>query len=259
MAFKLGNRLIERVQFGYAEGISDGVLRYVLNQLKDSAINITAEANEHKDAEGNLVKKSYKNKAGTYEAKNAWVNTNIVAATSGAEVQYGSSANKITAPKIVVVPAGTKTLSVAGAVEGSIKVAAYDENNGSGETFKKGTAASATEFSIATNTLTLPTVTNTQFIVKYDRTMDTGAVIANEVDKFPKSVKLTLKALYYDVCDKDTLKGCYIVLPSFQISPEISLPLNAETEMDFKGDLEVDYCGTKKVLYYFYDVADDED
>ena len=35
MAFKLGNRLIERVQFGYAEGISDGALRYVLNQLKD--------------------------------------------------------------------------------------------------------------------------------------------------------------------------------------------------------------------------------
>lgn len=41
MAFKLlGNRLIERVQFGYAEGISDGVLRYVVNQLEDSTINI---------------------------------------------------------------------------------------------------------------------------------------------------------------------------------------------------------------------------
>lgn len=259
MAFKLGNRLIDRVQFGYVEAKSSGELLYLLNQLKDTAINITAEAKEYKDAEGNIVKKAYKNKAGTLEAKHAWVNTNIVNAASGDTVTYGASGAPITAPKIIVVPAGTKTIDIPDAVEGTVKVSEYDDQGGRGTNFKKGTSASATEFAVSSNKLTLPTVTDTQFIVKYDRTKTDGAVIINRADKFPKSTKVYLKALYYETCDKDVLKGCYIVIPSFMLSPETSLPLNEEAEMDYKGDIEVDYCGGNKVMYYFYDVADEED
>lgn len=256
MAFKLGDRMIEKVLLGYAESTDGADFLYTLTQLGDMTINITAEANEHKDIDGNLVKKSYKNKAGTLEAKNAFVNTNIVAAASGGDVVYGEIA-PITAPKIVVVPAGTASIKIDGAVEGTIKVTGEEDN----KVFASGTNASATEYKYdkATNTLTLPTVDKTAFIVKFDRTVNTGALITNESGKFPGSCKLTLKVAYWDKCDKKTLKGCYLVLPSFQVSPEISIPLNAETQMDYKGDLETDYCGGKKTLYQFFDIEDDED
>lgn len=261
MAFKLGNRMIEKVLFGYAETLDteNSKLLYTLDQLTDTNINITAEANEHKDADGNLVKKSYKNKAGTLEAKNAFVNTNIIAAAAGDDVTYGET-SAFTAPKIVIVPAGTKEYVYKGkdtVVEGSVRVSGVD----SGVQYTVSESATADKFAVdkTNGKITLPTATDTGFVIRYDRTVETGALIVNSSDKFPKSCRLILKVAYWDTCDKDTLKGCYVVLPSFQVSPEISIPLNAETQMDYKGDLETDYCGGEKVLYKFFDVADDEE
>ena len=256
MAFMLGNRMIEKVLAGYAEDSKGGLL-YLLDNLVDTVINITAEANEHKDADGNLVKKSYKNKSGTLEAKNAWVNTNIVAATAGGTTTFASDSATITAPKIVILSAGTTELALEdGADAETIYVSSLD----TGKAFTKGTGGSLTKGQYAVDGKKITFAADEgQMVVKYDRTVKEGALIVNSADKFPTSCKLTLKVAYWDTCDKNTLKGCYVVIPSFQVSPEISLPLNAETQMDYKGDLETDYCGGEKVLYKFFDVADDED
>lgn len=259
MAFMLGNRMIEKVLAGYAED-SDNKFLYLLDNLADTVINITAEANEHKDADGNLVKKSYKNKSGTLEAKNAWVNTNIVAATAGGATTFASTTAKIKAPKIVILPANTTELDlVAGADPETIHVSSL----GTGVALTKHTGSEtqkAGEFAVDTEANKIKFLEGEgQLVVKYDRSVEEGALIVNKSDKFPTSCKLTLKVAYWDTCDKDTLKGCYVVIPSFQVSPEISLPLNAETQMDYKGDLETDYCGGEKVLYKFFDVADNEE
>lgn len=263
MAFKLGNRMIEKVLYGYAEN-SKSELLYTLDQLTDTVINITAEANEHKDADGNLVKKSYKNKAGTLEAKNAFVNTNIVAATSGADVKYGEK-EAITAPKIIITNSGiTKFKYEDDIVDGTIHITIEK----TGEALTKDTTAeppaTAATGTFVVNktksTILLPDLGEeaSAFVIRYDRKVKTGALIVNSADKFPTSCRLILKVAYWDTCEKETLKGCYVVIPSFQVSPEISLPLNSETQMDYKGDLETDYCGAEKVLYKFYDIADDE-
>ena len=63
MAFKLGDIVIDRIQMAMAEDFSGNPL-YVLTQLADATIDITAEAKEAKDKDGTLIKKFWQGKAG---------------------------------------------------------------------------------------------------------------------------------------------------------------------------------------------------
>lgn len=50
----------------------------------------------------------------------------------------------------------------------------------------------------------------------------------------------------------------YIVLPSFQPSPETTIALGGDdTSIDFTGDLQVDYCSVDKTLYQVYYATED--
>jgi hypothetical protein len=130
-----------------------------------------------------------------------------------------------------------------------------------GTSYTLATSASDTEFALnKAGVLTLPTDESVvQYVVKYDRNVSDGVAIKNRADKFPGTVKLTLKALCVDPCSADTLRACYIVLPSFQVSPETSIALQTDTQLEYKGDLQVDYCSTDKTLYEIYIASDDEE
>ena len=56
--------------------------------------------------------------------------------------------------------------------------------------------------------MTAPTDTNEeQYVVKFDRNVTEGVYILNSADKFPKTVKLTMKGLCVDPCEADTLRA----------------------------------------------------
>lgn len=265
MAFKLGDLIIDRIQMGYAEKF-DGTPLYVLSQLSDASIEISAESKDTTDKDGVLIKRFWRAKTGTFTATNAMLNLNILAAQSGNEAQIaGSGANEqIIMPRIIIAQANeTVTLTgySSGVSDRAITVNALDTNGSMGKAYTLGTTASATEFAVSGTTLTLPTDTNeTQYIIKYDRAVTEGVKILNSADKFPKTVKLTLKALCVDPCHADELKGCYIVLPSFQPSPETTIALGGDdTSIDFTGDLQVNYCSTTKDLYTVYFCPDDDE
>lgn len=63
-------------------------------------------------------------------------------------------------------------------------------------------------------------------------------------------------------CSADTLRACYITLPSFQPSPETSISLTTNGKIAYNGDLQVNYCSPDKSLYDITwcddDVEDDE-
>ena len=265
MAFKLGDLIIDRIQMGYAEKF-DGTPLYVLSQLSDASIEISAESKDTTDKDGVLIKRFWRAKTGTFTATNAMLNLNILAAQSGNEAQIaGSGANEqIIMPRIIIAQANenvTLTGYSSGVSDRPITVNALDTNGSMGKAYTLGTTASATEFAVSGTTLTLPTDTNeTQYIIKYDRAVTEGVKILNSADKFPKTVKLTLKALCVDPCHADELKGCYIVLPSFQPSPETTIALGGDdTSIDFTGDLQVNYCSTTKDLYTVYFCPDDDE
>lgn len=259
MSFKLGDIIIDRIQMGYAETLS-GTPLYTLSQLADSTIEISADSKDATDKDGTLVKRFWKGKTGTYTANNAMVNVNVIGAAAGSGVEQASVETPSVMPKIMTVAKGTKDLVLEDAVEGSIQVSEYCANGTMGKTYTQAASASATAFGYVTdgNKFTAPTDTDVElYVVKYDRKVTSGIVIKNKADKFPKTVKLTLKALCVDPCTQDTLRACYIVLPSFQVSPEISLELTTESQIEYKGDLQVNYCSTDKSLYEFYMAEDD--
>ena len=178
-------------------------------------------------------------------------------------------------PMIQIVKAG-ETLDVTGFVEGSIHVNALSTKGSMGkDEFKKGSAASATEYAIkhteasgepdntpASDVLTPPIADGeTQYIVKYKKTIKSGAKITNSGKKFPKFHELFFKALVVDKCETDVLKAAIIHIPSFMPSPEFSLALQGgdSQTMDYKGSMMLNACSTDGELFSIYYIDEEED
>lgn len=263
--FKLDDIVIDRIQMAMAEK-TDGTPLYTLTQLSEATIETTAESKEATSAEGSLIKKFYQGKAGTFTATNAMLNLNVIGAASGTDKVVASSTEMIQMPKIVIVKKGVATVNLVDGVDqtlvaGTVRVNALGNNGAMGQAYQLGTgAASDTTFTLSGNTLTLPTDdTADRFVVKFERKVANAVKITNSSDKFPSTVKLTLKALAIDPCEPDTLRSCYIIIPSFQVSPEISITLSTEGTLDYTGDMQISYCSADKELYTVVMCGDDEE
>ena len=263
--FTLDDIVIDRIQMAVAEK-TDGTLLYTLTQLSEATIETTAESKEAKSAEGSLIKKFYQGKAGTFTATNAMINLNVIGAASGTDKIVATASQKVQMPKIVIVNKGTATIDLVDGtnetlVAGTVHVNALGNNGAMGKAYELSTGdASATTFKLSGNTLTLPTDASAdRFVVKFERNAANAVKIINASDKFPGTVKLTLKALAVDPCEPDTLRSCYIIIPSFQVSPELSITLSTEGTLDYKGDMQISYCSADKELYTVVMCGDDEE
>ena len=239
MAFKLGDLIIDRISMGYAEKF-DGTPLYVLTQLSEASIEISAESRDAVDKDGTLIKRFWNAKTGEFTATNAMLNLNVMAAQSGNEANIATADNVIVMPKIITVKSGT-TVDLDGFVTGNrITVNALGTNGAMGKAYTQGTAASATEFGLTGTRFTPPTDTaESQYVVKFDRQVTEGVDILNSADKFPATVRLTLKGLCVDPCEADTSSD--------------------NATLDFNGSLQTDYCSTDKSLYHvYYATADTE-
>ena len=63
MAFKLGDVIVDRLQFGYGAK-ANGTPLYALTQLTEANIDITADSTDINDKDGNLVYRKYTGKKG---------------------------------------------------------------------------------------------------------------------------------------------------------------------------------------------------
>ena len=281
MALVLDNFIIDRILHGVATKTKringqdyQKVPQYILTQLSEAKINISADSQDAKDAQGNIVKKFQKSKTGEFTATNAMLNLSIIGAMSGENkftvasgaVSGDTTLKEIIAPKTLVLGKDTKKITLprfAGADYTTVVSVAGITNSGTQtKTFVAGDTGNASNFAIAADgNLTLPTDVAgfDKFFVKYYAKIQNGGMIRNRSDKFPGTVELTLKCLAVDPCAPDTLKGLYVVFPSFQPSPETEVSLSTEGTLDFSGQLQVDYCGDEKVLYYMYWDDDDEE
>ena len=260
MAFKIDDFIIDRIQMGIAEG-SDGELLYTLTQLSEATIETTAESTDAVDNTGVLVKRFWRAKSGTFTATNAMLNLNVMGAASGSNAEVASSSLKIQMPKILILNKTADPITLEGLVEGTVRVNLIEYNGTMGKSYAQSTTPSATEFGIAsTNQLSLPTdVEASRFVVKYERTVESGVLIDNRADKYPSTIKLTLKCLGVEPCTPDVLRAIYIVFPSFQVSSEASITLSSESGIDFSGDAQVSYCSPDKQLYYICMADEEED
>ena len=67
MAFRLDDIIIDRLQYGVAMDFSDNLL-YVLTQLSEASINISAESTDAVDNLGTLIKRFWRGKTGEFTA-----------------------------------------------------------------------------------------------------------------------------------------------------------------------------------------------
>ena len=261
MAFKLGDVIIDRLQFGYGAK-KDGTPLYALTQLSEMSIEVTADSNDIKDKDGNLVYRKYNGKTAEVNGTNTFVNLAVIETLSATDAEIATADNKIKMPVITTVKAG-KTLDITGYVENTVVVSAL-YNGAIGDNYKlaAGETATATEFAIKDNSLVPPTATDeVEYIVKYTKEVASGAKIVNSADKYPKAHELYFKALAVDPCDKENFKPVIIRIPSFIPSPELTIALQGgdSQTMDYKGAILADTCSSDKVLFEVYFVDEDEE
>lgn len=267
MAFRLGNFSIDEIIQATAESFA-GELLYSLDQLSEASIEIASESTDITDKNGNVVRTIYQNKTGTFNSTNAFLHPQIINATTGSKIVNASTTAPITnAPKFEVLVAGktgyaldtnivADSLQVIGLYgNGANSKALTEAEAGESPTFDVDTLEGTYTFDASTKQISLPAAATdapTNYLVKYNRSFTSGIKISNNVKDFPDTVRLTLYCSYVDPCD-DSLKALYVVLPSFQASPETTLQLNrGEQSMDYNGSIQTDYCGSEQVLYIIY-------
>ena len=262
MAFKLGDLIIDRIVNGVAEN-SAGQLLYLLTNLQEASINITADSVDAVDGTGTIIKTFYRGKQGEFTATNSTVSLPIINAMSGETAPtYATSNAPINMPIIITATkTGTTTLNgiTDNGVNANIVVNGVESNGTLGDVIDKNEYTITAGTGGAYSTITFSQeATYDQFIIKYDRAVTKdGIKIVNRSDKFPTSVKLTLKVLIVDPCTPDVIRAAYIVLPNFQPSPEMDMTFSTDATMDFTGKLQTAYCGVNKVLYEIYVCYDD--
>ena len=172
-------------------------------------------------------------------------------------------------PKIIVTPAvavpeGTseadskamRTVNIGEYTAGSVRVIGIYGNGANDKAIDPEQVVSMMEGTTGAGTnIVLPAKTAdgpTQYLIKFERSVTSGAMLKNTTSVSSDLVKLTLFCAMGDPCE-DSLRPCYVVIPRFAADPSMTISLDAETqEVDFSGNLNVDYCAGTSSLYYIY-------
>ena len=251
--FKLGNYNVDEILYAVAQDFSGNIL-YTVDQLSSASIEVSSESTDYTDKRGNIVRTVYKNKTATFTSTSAFLHPAIQNAGSGSEIEYASADNAIEMPKIEIVPAGG-SITLENPVEGSVKAIGLFGNGANDKALAQSTTASyeAGTFGLVGTKVTVPAAGEdmpVQYLVTYDRSVESGMKLSNTVTKFPDAVKLTLYVSIMDPCS-DKLRAAYVVIPNFMADPNMTFSLDSESqEVDFNGNINSDYCSGNKVLYY---------
>ena len=262
MGFKLGNYAVKEVIYGVAQDFN-GNLLYTLDQLTNAQVEVSSDPTEITDKRGNIIRQIYNNKTATFTATSALASPVLLNANSGSAIEYASSTNTIVMPNIVTVAPGG-TLDITEAKSGTVKVMGIYNNGANGAVLTSITSGTPT-YDDATGTYTyledtsahtikMPSGNDTPslYLVKYDYDAEGGMKMTNLADKFPKTVRLTLYCAVMDPCS-DEYKAAYLYLPSFTPDPSVTVSFDSENqEVDFNGSVNLDFCGTEKLLYAVY-------
>lgn len=167
MSFRLGDIVVKDILYAMASNITTGDPLYILTQLSEASIAITADSNDITDKDGNIVLRNFRSKSGEFSATNAFINMNVMAA-AGATTDLAAVGNALVAPKIIKVAKSATAAVLQDVVTGSITVNQYFGDGNLGKAYELGTTASATEYSITSGSTTVysfPDVTASYVVV----------------------------------------------------------------------------------------------
>ena len=173
--------------------------------------------------------------------------------------QLGTSKKVATAAKKITVPAmETFTVAEGGKYElkhspkaAPTEIYALNGDSTFGTKYTKNTSASATEFSIADKTVSLPTgvAAGTDMFVMYEYETDKAVEVVNSATEFPVGCKFVMEVLGCDVCDQTTLIHAYVIFNNFKLSPDFDWSIATDSTHPFSGKAQQDYCDKEKRLF----------
>ena len=244
MAFDLNNFVIDRIVRGVALSQKDDSVLFSINQIQNASLNCASESADAVDALGTPIATFYRAKSAEFSAENALFDMSLMATQLGTKKKVASAAAKLVVPAME-----TFTVAEGGKYElkHSPKVApteiyALNGDSTFGTKYAKATAASATEFSIADKTISLPTgvTAGTDMFVMYEYETENAVEVVNSATEFPTGCKFVMEVLGCDVCDQTNLIYAYVIFNNFKLSPDFDWSVATDGAHPFSGKAQQD-------------------
>lgn len=250
--FDLNNFVIDRIIRGVALSHKDDSILFSINQIQNASLNCASESTDAVDAMGTPIATFYRAKSAEFSAENALFDMSLMATQLGTTKKVASASSKIVTPAMESFTAagGTYTLKHAPKTAPT-EIYALNGDSTFGTKYAKATSASATAFSIADKTITLPTglEEGTEMFVMYEYEADKAVEIVNSATQYPVGCKFVMEVLGCDVCDQTTLIHAFLVFPNFKLSPDFDWNISTDGAHPFSGKAQQDYCDKQKLLF----------
>jgi hypothetical protein len=178
---------------------------------------------------------------------------NLMATQLGTEKKVATSTAKVTAPAMesFTVAEGLK-YDLKHTPKGEVKeIYALNPDSTFGVKYTKATAASASEFSIADKTISLPTdlTVGTEMFVMYEYETENAVEVVNSAKNFPVGCKFVMEVLGCDVCDQTNLVYAYVIFNNAKLSPDFDWSIATDGTHPFSMKAQQDYCDKEKRLF----------
>lgn len=251
--FDLNNFVIDRIVRGVALSQKDDSVLFSINQIQNASLNCASESADAVDALGTPIATFYRAKSAEFSAENALFDMQLMATQLGTSKKVASASAKITVPAM-------ETFTVVDGLKYDLKhypkaapteIYALNGDSTFGVKYTKSTAASATAFSIADKTISLPTdiAVGTEMFVMYEYESENAIEVVNSATQFPVGCKFVMEVLGCDVCDQTNLIYAYLVFPNFKLSPDFDWSIATDGTHPFSGRAQQDYCDKQKLLF----------
>lgn len=251
MAFDINNFIIDRVTRGVALSQKDDSVLFSINQMQNVSLNCASESTDAVDALGTPIATFYRAKSAEFSAENAIFDMNLMATQLGTVKKVASAGSKITVPAMESFTYGTGTYELKHVPKvAPNEIYVLNGDSTFGKKFKKGTNASASEFSITDKTVKLPTGLNAddELFVMYDYETESAVEVVNSATEFPVGCKFIMEVLGCDVCDQTTLVHAYVIFNNFKLSPDFDWSIATDGAHPFSGKAQQAYCDKEKRL-----------
>ena len=224
---------------------------------------------------GTPIATFYRAKSAEFSAENALFDMNLMATQLGTAKKVASSTSKIVVPAMesFTVEAGGKctlkhtpltydvTVNGTPKTVSSVKeIYALNSDSTFGTKYTCGTAASATEFTVAGAVITLPTglAVGTEMFVMYEYESENAVEVINSATNFPVGCKFVMEVLGCDVCDQTNLVYAYVIFNNAKLSPDFDWSIATDGSHPFSMKAQQDYCDKEKRLFSIIIPGDQE-
>ena len=137
------------------------------------------------------------------------------------------------------------------------EIYALNDDSTFGKKYSLATAASATEFAIAGNTISVVVNADpaqgipvgTEMFVMYEYETENAVEVVNSAKNFPVGCKFVMEVLGCDVCDQTNLVYAYVIFNNAKLSPDFDWSIATDGTHPFSMKAQQDYCDKEKKLF----------